>query len=89
MKVICLKPFKITVTGLEKAPRPEVGDEDEVTEMFEKGDKLYYMLKRFGRYYGFLSTHFGKLDSGVNEEVHKCKSNLHPVFEQALSPFIK
>jgi hypothetical protein len=63
MQVMCVKPFNNNniIEQCKNAPRPDVGDECQVTHtVMSRQGFNYYMLKEFPGY-NYLSTHFAIL----------------------------
>jgi hypothetical protein len=67
MRVICISPIKAPEAGCEKAPRPEVGDIDEVINVRDWYDGRYYSLARFGNSLGYAVENFAPLNSDIDE----------------------
>lgn len=72
MRVMLVKPFTDVSNECKNAPRPEVGDIDEVTDSGKdhKGD-LYYFLARFGRDYAYKANLFATLPDTPAEVIEE------------------
>lgn len=80
MKVMLVMPFTDVKPEHKNAPRPEIGDVDEVSDELKNSGKVYYCLARFGSFYAYQSDLFAPLpDADVTAEVEeKEKANLQP-----------
>jgi hypothetical protein len=67
MKVICISPLKAPEAGFENAPRPEVGDIDEVINITNRYGEKYYSFERFGISLGYHVVYFATLSSHIDE----------------------
>lgn len=62
MKVMLVRPFTDVRPEFRNAPRPEIGDVDEVVgELRHETGGLYYHLGRFGRIYAYQADLFAPL----------------------------
>lgn len=72
MRVMLVKPFTDVNEECKNAPRPEVGDIDEVTDSRHNSEgKLYYYLARFGRDYAYCADLFATLPDTPAEVIEE------------------
>lgn len=71
MKVICVSRIKDCEPGMEQAPRPEVGDIDEVIKTVCRYEQMYYILERFKMVAAYLSVHFAMLPDQPEEVIEQ------------------
>jgi hypothetical protein len=78
MRVMLILPFTDVNPEFKHAPRPEIGDVDEVMREMrhdETGD-LYYHLARFGRFYAYQANLFATLPDITADEMEEKKLEL-------------
>jgi hypothetical protein len=81
-KVMLVKPFTDVKPEYKNAPRPEIGDIDEVTDEIENKGDTYYRLARFGIDYAYQSKLFAIVPEpsadDMQEETKEAIVNLQP-----------